>query len=153
MALERHYVAKRKTMKLFGSPDTYDLARGLALGGQSSSSSLALAEQSGGRVFPFLDPTAFLVGEAFLFFPPPAGGEASFFSSSPFWEECASVSSDDESDSTGRRELFRVPVAFFSGTTWGAGTSNFAKRASAGSSGKGAGQSICPDFACQTCQR
>ena len=46
-ALERHYVAKRKTLKLFGSPDTYDLARGLALGGQSSSSSLASAEQSG----------------------------------------------------------------------------------------------------------
>ena len=94
-ALERHHVAKRKIMKLFGSPDTYDLARGLALGGQSSSSSLALAEQSGERVFPFLDPSASLVGEAFLFFPPPAGGEAFFFSSSPWWEESASDSSSD----------------------------------------------------------
>ena len=82
-------------MKLFGSSDTYDLARGLALGGQSSLSSLALAEQSGGRVFPFLDPLAPLVGEAFLFFPPPAGGEAFFFSSSPLWEESASESSSD----------------------------------------------------------
>ena len=43
---------KERTLKLFGIPDTYDLARGLALGGQSSSSSLALAERSGGRVFP-----------------------------------------------------------------------------------------------------
>ena len=88
-------------MKLFGSPDTYDLARGLALEGQSLSSSAALAEQSGGRVLPFLDPSASLIGEAFLFFPPPAGGEASFFSSSsPSWEESASESSDDESDDT-----------------------------------------------------
>ena len=88
---------KGKTLKLFGSPDTYDLARGLALGGQSSSSSLALAEQSGGRVFPLLDPSAFLVGEAFLFFPPPTRGESFFFSSSPWWEESAS---DLSSDST-----------------------------------------------------
>ena len=73
-ALERHYVAKRKTMKLFGSPDTYDLSRGLALEGHSSSSSPTLAEQSGGRVLPFLDPSASLVGEAFLFFPPPRWG-------------------------------------------------------------------------------
>ena len=86
---------KTKTLKLFGSPDTYDLAKGLALGGQSSSSSLALAEQSGGRVFPLLDPSASLVGEAFLFFPPPTGGEAFFFSSSPWWEESASDSSSD----------------------------------------------------------
>ena len=115
-------------MKLFRSPDTYDLARGLALEGQSSSSSPALAEQSGGRVLPFLDPSASLVGEAFLFFPPPAGGVASFFSSSSSWEESASESSDDESDNTWRRELIRVLVAFFlaffSGTTWGAGASS-----------------------------
>ena len=95
-ALERHHVTKRKIMKLFGSPDTYDLARGLALEGQSSSSSPALAEQSGGRFLPFLDPSASLVGEAFLFFPPPAGGEASFFFSSPSWEESASESSSDD---------------------------------------------------------
>ena len=85
---------QKENYELFRSPDTYDLARGLALGGQSSSSSLALAEQSGGRVFPFLDPSASLVGEAFLFFPPPAGGEAFFFSS-PWWEESASDSSSD----------------------------------------------------------
>ena len=83
-------------MKLFGSLNTYDLARGLALGGQSSSSSLALAEQSGGTIFPFLDPSASLVGEAFFFFPSPAGGEAFFFSSSPLWEESASESSSDD---------------------------------------------------------
>ena len=69
---------KRKNYKSSRSPDTYDLARGLALEGQSSSSSPALAEQSVGRVLPFLDPSASLVGEAFLFFPPPAGGEAFF---------------------------------------------------------------------------
>ena len=79
---------------------TYDFARGLALGGHSSSSSPALAEQSGGRVLPFLDPSASLVGEAFLLFPPPAGGEARFFSSSPSWEESASESPDDKSDDT-----------------------------------------------------
>ena len=77
-ALERHQVAKRQIMKSFGSPDTYDLARGLALGGQSSSSSPALAEQSGGRVLPFLDPSASLAGEAFLFFPPPRWGSGLF---------------------------------------------------------------------------
>ena len=141
-------------MKLFESPDTYDFARGLALGGQSSSSSPALAERSGGRVLPFLDPSASLVGEAFLFFPPPAGGEAFFFSSSPLWEESASESSSDD---TLKRELFRVPVAFFlaffSGTTWGAGASSPVKRASAGSSGKGAGQIVYSAFFSQSCQR
>ena len=137
-------------MQLFGSPDSYDLARGLALGGQPSSSSLALAEQSGGRVFPLLDPSAYLVGEAFLFFPPPAGGEAFFFSSSPLWEESASESSD-----TWKRELLRVPaasfLAFFSGTTWGAGASSPVRRASAGSSGNGAGQIVRSDVFCQSC--
>ena len=83
-------------MKSFGSLDTYDLARRLALGGQSSSSSLALAELSGGRVLPFLDPSASLVGEAFLFFPHPTGGEAFFFSSSPLWEESTSESLSDD---------------------------------------------------------
>ena len=37
-------------------------------------------------------------------------------------------------------------LAFFSGTTWGAGTSSPAKQASAGSSGKGAGQIVCSAF-------
>ena len=85
-----------KNHELFWNPDTYDLARGLALGGQSSSLSLALVEQSRERVFPFLDHSASLVGEAFLFFPPPAGGGAFFFSSSPLWEESASESSSDD---------------------------------------------------------
>ena len=102
---------KKKNYKSFRSPDTYDLARGLALEGHSSSPSPMLTEQSGGRVLPFLDPSASLVGEAFLFFSPPAGEEASFSSSSG--EESASESSDDESDTTWRRELLRVPVAFF----------------------------------------
>ena len=91
---------KKKNYELFRSPDTYDLARGLALEGHSSSPSPTLAEQSGGRVLPFLDPPASLDGEAFLFFSPPAGGEASFFSSSSSWEESASESSDDEYDNT-----------------------------------------------------
>ena len=59
-------------MKLFGSPDTYDLARGLALGGQSSS--LTLAEQSREIVFPFLDPSASLVGGGLHFIPSPRWG-------------------------------------------------------------------------------
>ena len=112
-------MAQKRNYKSLRNPDTYDLARGLALEGHSSSPSSALAEQSGGRVRPFLDPSAALVGEAFLFFSPPAGGEASFSSSSG--EESASESSDDESDTTWRREILRVPVAFFlaffSGTT------------------------------------
>ena len=80
-ALERHRVAKRKIYKSSRSPDTYDLARGLALEGHSSLSSPMLAEQSGGRVLPFLDPSASLVGEAFLFFSPPLGER--LFSSPP----------------------------------------------------------------------
>ena len=91
---------RKENHKLFWDPDTYDLARGLALEGHSSSSSSALVEQSGGRVLPFLNPSASPVGEAFLFFSPPAGGEASFFSSSSSWEESASESSNDESDDT-----------------------------------------------------
>ena len=110
-----------KNHELFWNPDTYDLARGLALEGHSSSPPLALVEQSGGRVLPFLYPPASPVGEAFLFFSPPAGGEASYFSSLSSWEESASGSLDDESDNTWRRELLRVPMAFFlaffSGTT------------------------------------
>ena len=103
-------------------PDTYDLARGLALCGHSSSPSSALVEESGGGVFPFLDPSASLVGAAFLFFPPPAGGgEVSSSSSSSSRGECALEPSDDEPDTSWRRALFRVPVAFFvaffSGTT------------------------------------
>ena len=103
-------------------PDTYDLARGLALCGHSSSPSSALVEPSGGRVFPFLDPSASPVGAAFLFFPYLAGGgEVSSSSSSSSREECVLESSDDESDTPRSRELFRVPVAFFlaffSGTT------------------------------------
>ena len=59
--------------KSFRNPDTYDLAGGLALKGHPSSPTLALAELSGGRVLPFLDPPASLDGEAFLFFSPPLG--------------------------------------------------------------------------------
>ena len=91
---------QKKNHELLWNPDTYDLARGLALERHSSSPSSVLVEQSGRRVLPFLDPSASPVGEAFLFFSPPAGGEASFFSSSSSWEESASESSDDESDTT-----------------------------------------------------
>ena len=113
-------MARKRNYKSLRSPDTYDLAKGLALEGHSSSPSLALAELSGGRVLPLLDPSASPVGEAFLFLSPPFGGESSFSSSSS-GEESASEPSDDESNITWRRELLRVPVAFFlaffSGTT------------------------------------
>ena len=95
-------------------PNTYDFARGLALRSQSSSPSAAVVEQSGRRVLPFLDPSASPVGAAFLSLSPPAGGGASSSSSSSFpLEECVAELSDDESDTTWRRELFRVPLAFF----------------------------------------
>ena len=103
-------------------PDTYDLARGLALCGHSSLPLSALVEYSKGGVFPLLDPSASPVGAAFFFFPPPAGGgEVSSSSSLSSREECALESSDGESDTSWRRALFQVPVAFFlaffSGTT------------------------------------
>ena len=66
-------MAQKRNYKSLRNPDTYDLARGLALEGHSSSPSLALAELSGGRVLPLLDPSASPVGEAFLFFSPPPG--------------------------------------------------------------------------------
>ena len=44
-------------------------------------------------------------------------------------------------------------LAFFSGTTWGAGASSPVRRASAGSSSNGAGQIACADFFSQSCQR
>ena len=44
-------------------------------------------------------------------------------------------------------------LAFFFGTTWGAGASSPVKRASAGSSGNGAGQMVFSAFASQSCQR
>ena len=73
-----------------------------------------------GIVLPLLDPSASPVGEAFLFLSPSSGRESSF-SSSSLGKESASGPSDDESDITWRRELLRVPVAFFlaffSGTT------------------------------------
>ena len=56
-------------------PDTYDFARGLALGSYSSSLLATVVEWSGGRVLPFLDPSGSPVGAAFLFLSPPAGRE------------------------------------------------------------------------------
>ena len=44
-------------------------------------------------------------------------------------------------------------MAFFSGTTWGAGASSPVRRASAGSSGNGAGQIVRSAFFSQSCQR
>ena len=82
-------------VRRINDPNTYDPAGRLALGGHSSLPTLMLAKLSGGIVLPVLDPSASLVGEAFLFFPPPTGGEASFFSSLPSWEESASVSLSD----------------------------------------------------------
>ena len=51
-------------------------------------------------------------GLPFLF-PPVGGGGFSSSCSSFLLEECASVSSDDESDTTLHWRLFLVPVAFF----------------------------------------
>ena len=87
----------------------------------TTSLSAAVVEQSGRRVLPFLDPSASPIGAAFLFLSPPTEGGASSSSSSSSGEECVAELSDDESDNTWRRELLRVPVAFFlacfSGTT------------------------------------
>ena len=44
--------------ELLWYPNTYDFARGLALGSHSSSPSAAVVELSGRRVLPFLDPLA-----------------------------------------------------------------------------------------------
>ena len=99
--------------ELLWHPNTYDFARGLALSSHSSSPSAAVVELSGRRVLPFLDPSASPVGAAFLFLSPPTGGGASSSSSSFSWEECVAELSDNESDTTWRRELFRVPLAFF----------------------------------------
>ena len=99
--------------ELLWYPNTYDFARGLALSSYSSSPSVAVVEQSGRRVLPFLDPSASPVGATFLFLSPPAGGGESSSSPSFLQEECVSELSDDESDTTWRQELFWVPVAFF----------------------------------------
>jgi len=115
----RERSATKECYELLWYPNTYNFARGLALSNHSSSPLATVVEQSGRRVLPFLDPSAFPVGAAFLFLSPPAGGGESSSSSSSFSrEECVSELSDDESDTTWRRELFRVPLAFlvFSGT-------------------------------------
>ena len=110
----RESSATKESYELLWYPNTYDLPGGLALGNHLSSLSSAAVELSGRRVLPFLDPSASPVGVAFLFLSPPAGGGESSSSFSSFsWEECVSELSDDESDTTWRRELFRVPVAFF----------------------------------------
>ena len=71
--VRRHY-GQMKNHELFWNPDTYDLARGLALEGHSSSPSSALVRKFGGRVLPFLDP------------PPPQLGRPSFSSLPPLGE-------------------------------------------------------------------
>ena len=118
----RRSSATKICYELLWYPNTYDFARGLALIKHLPSLSAAAVEQSRRRVLPFLDPSASPVGAAFLFLYPPAGGGESTSSSSSFsWEECVSELSYDESDTTWRRGLLRVPVAyfltFFSGTT------------------------------------
>ena len=97
----RKSCAKNEYYELPRYPDTYDFARGLALGCHFSSSLSVSVEQSGGRVFPFLDPTASSKRAAFLFFSPPAGGgEVSSSSSSSSREEGASGPSNEESDTS-----------------------------------------------------
>ena len=84
----------KRNYKSFRNPDTYDLAGGLALEGHSSPPTLVLAERSGGIVLPLLDPSASLIGEAFLFFSPSSGRESSSSSLSS-GEESASSSAPD----------------------------------------------------------
>ena len=103
----------KECSELLWYPNTYDFARGLALTSHSSSLSAVVVEHFGRRVLPFLDPSAPLVGAAFLFLSPPTEGGASSSSSSSSGEECVAESSDDESDITWCLELFWVPLAFF----------------------------------------
>ena len=108
--------------------------------------------------FPLLGPSGFPSwGGLSLLSSPCWRGRGIFFSLLKFSEAGGALEPSGKSDDTGRRELLRVPVAFslafFSGTTWGAGTSSFTKCASTGPSGKGAGQSNCPDVLFQSCQR
>ena len=114
----RRSSATKECYELLWYPNTYDFPRGLALGSHSSSPSAAVVELSGRRVLPFLDPSACLVGAAFLFLSPLSGGGASSSASSSSGEDCVVEFSDGESDDAWRRELFRVPLAFlvFSGT-------------------------------------
>ena len=110
----RRSSATKVCYELLWYPNTYDFARGLALSNHSSSLSAAVVEQSERRVLPFLDPSASPVWAAFLFLSPPArGGESSSSSYSFSREEGVLELSDNESDTTWRRELFRVPLAFF----------------------------------------
>ena len=95
---DRGSSATKECYELLWYPNTYDFARGLALSSHSSSPSAAVVELSGRRVLPFLDPSASPVGAAFLFLSPPVGGGASSSSSSSSGEECATESSDGESD-------------------------------------------------------
>ena len=84
----RESSATKECYELLWYPNTYDLPRGLALGNHSSSPSSAAVELSGRRVLPFLDPSASLVGAAFLFLSPPPGGGAYSSSSSSSGKEC-----------------------------------------------------------------
>ena len=109
----RESSVRKESYELLWYPNTYDLPGGLALGNHSSSPSSAVVELSARRVLPFLDSSPPPpVGAAFLFLSPLLGGGASSSSSSSSGEECAAELSDDESDNTWRRELFRVPLAF-----------------------------------------
>ena len=97
----RRSSAAKVCYELLWYPNTNDFARGLALSSHSSSPSAAVVEQSGRRVLPFLDPSAYPVGAAFLFMSPRAGGgEPSSSSSSCSREECVLELSDDESNTT-----------------------------------------------------
>ena len=102
---------------------TYDFAERLALFGHSSLPSSALGGVVRQRGLPFPRPLGLpRWGGLPLLSSLRWGGEFSSSSSSFSREEGVSDSSDDESDTTMLRALFRVPVvffflAFFSGTT------------------------------------
>ena len=71
----RESSATKESYELLWYPNTYDFARGLALGSHSSSPSAAVVELSGRRVLPFLDPPASPVGRPSFSFLPPLEGE------------------------------------------------------------------------------
>ena len=102
-----------KHHELFWYPDTYEVARGLVLGGHSF-----IVVGVGGvvrrEVPSLLGPFGLPGWDGLPFLVPLGLGEGiSSSSSSLSLEECASVSSDDESDTTLHRRPFLVPVAFF----------------------------------------
>ena len=110
---DRRISATKVCYELLWYPNTYDFARGLALSNHLSSPSAAVVEQSEGESFPYWTLRPPRLGRPSFSCLPQMEGESSSSSSSFSREECVLELSDDVTDTTWRRELFRVPVAFF----------------------------------------